>query len=168
MARHTFDRIYIHCSYSKSGNFETINNWHKDRTFPAVLCPIRKKAIYCGYHYLVYNQYTTPSQVKNTMVQSITDGQVIIARPITSRGAHVRGENYKSLGICYIGDTPTPAQWNALVHLTARLVKTYKLSINKVLGHHEYYLNNNEPMIKTCPNFNMESFRGAIQHHLTF
>ena len=88
-------------------------------------------------------------------------------RPIEKIGAHVRGFNLNSLGICYEGgldcqgkakDTRTEAQKQSLKALVGKLLKDYPGS--RVCGHRDLSpdLNGNgeiepEEWIKECPCF---------------
>lgn len=101
----SIDSIIIHCSATKEGrNFtvEDIRRWHKERGFEDI-----------GYHYVIY-----------------LDGSVHQGRAVERIGAHTKGHNAHSIGICYVGgidmngrakDTRTPQQRTALCHLVAQL-----------------------------------------------
>lgn len=122
-------RIIFHCSATEDGKdytVETIRRWH---TSP----PRNWRDI--GYHYVIYR-----------------DGSIHQGRPIDQQGAHTRGENADSVGICYIGgvrdgkatDTMTMYQeiaWLKLVHSLRTVFGP--LSIH---GHNEY-------ANKACPSF---------------
>lgn len=122
-------RIIFHCSATEDGKdytVETIRRWH---TSP----PRNWRDI--GYHYVIYR-----------------DGSIHQGRPIDQQGAHTRGENADSVGICYIGgvrdgkatDTMTMNQeiaWLKLVHSLRTVFGP--LSIH---GHNEY-------ANKACPSF---------------
>jgi N-acetyl-anhydromuramyl-L-alanine amidase AmpD len=77
-----------------------------------------------GYHYVVRR-----------------DGTVETGRPTTQQGAHVRGLNDCSIGICLSGHhdiAPLPEkQRAALLQLLETLCRRYKLLSNAVLGHKE-------------------------------
>jgi hypothetical protein len=156
------DRIYIHCSYSSYGCCDLINDWHKRRNFPVYTCPITEQEMYIGYHFIILNQYASLDKV-DTRFTSITDGLVVPTRPVSIKGAHVKGENYRSIGICYIGYTPTPSQYSSLLNLCASLMIEHGIDLDSILGHYEYYLNLNQSLQKTCPNFSMVSFRDTLK-----
>ena len=91
----------------------------------------------CGYHYVVKR-----------------DGSVERGRAISQPGAHCRGHNAHSIGVCYIGgldekgraaDTRTDAQRSALLQLLAKLTIVYKCRIH---GHRDY-------AAKDCPCFDV-------------
>jgi len=95
-----------------------------------------------GYHYLIDR-----------------DGTVAEGRPIERPGAHVRGHNQDTVGICLFGgyqgsasdefdDHYTPEQDKALRELIEHLKAEYP-SIKKVSGHNEY-------AAKGCPCFNVQ------------
>lgn len=159
-------RVYIHCSASTWGTFKDVDTWHKQRNFPPFKHSEYLRACYIGYHYLILNSFARSSEVGKGSVSSHTDGQVIEARPVSIVGAQVRGDNTKSIGICYIGMTPTPMQAASLLSLCITLIKRYRLSVDDILGHYEYYQRKGEPEKKTCPNFEMSVFREMLKHRL--
>lgn len=131
------DKIIIHCSATPEGEDFTvaqIRDWHKQRGFVDI-----------GYHYVVYR-----------------DGSVHSGRPLSQIGAHCKGQNAHSVGVCYIGgcpprtvkgwqnldkDTRTPAQKNALRQLVADLRKQFPGA--GVYGHYQF-------ANKQCPSFKIE------------
>ena len=71
------DSIIIHCSATKVGQDFTaadIDRWHRERGFNGI-----------GYHYVV-----------------CLDGRLERGRDISLAGAHCKGWNEHSIGICYI------------------------------------------------------------------
>ncbi|MDD2870102.1 N-acetylmuramoyl-L-alanine amidase [Neomegalonema sp.] len=85
------------------------------------------------------------------------DGSILPGRPEREIGAHVRGRNSGSLGICLIGghgsaasdrfsDHYTPAQGAALERLLHEI--SGRAPIARVSGHNEY-------AAKACPGFNV-------------
>lgn len=124
------NRIIWHCSATPEGRHvstSTIKAWHKGRGWSDI-----------GYHYVIE-----------------LDGRVYEGRPIAKQGAHVKGHNKDSIGICYVGgldssgkvakDTRTSAQKATLYTLTAQLLREHPGAT--VHGHNEY---DN----KACPSFN--------------
>lgn len=84
------------------------------------------------------------------------DGQVHSGRPIEKKGAHVRGFNGTSIGICLSGEKDfTEAQFKALREVIQELLSNFGLSILDVMGHRDL------DQGKTCPNFDVhEILRG--------
>ena len=124
----TINEIIIHCSATKEGNkisAATIDRWHKDRGWRCI-----------GYHYVVR-----------------IDGSIEYGRPVQDIGAHVKGRNKHSIGVCYIGgldadmepkDTRTRDQNESLLYL----LKTLKrLHPNATIHGHREFAN------KACPCF---------------
>lgn len=124
----TINEIIIHCSATKEGNkisAATIDRWHKDRGWRCI-----------GYHYVVR-----------------IDGSIEYGRPVQDIGAHVKGRNKHSIGVCYIGgldadmepkDTRTRDQKESLLYL----LKTLKrLHPNATIHGHREFAN------KACPCF---------------
>lgn len=152
------NRIYIHCTASEFGDVPQIDEWHRKRGFEA---QHEGTTYHIGYHYLVLNSHITAASLHKP-VADITDGKVMPGRPLFLVGAHVKGDNTNSIGIAYVGFTPTPAQYNALMFLCRKLMGRFIITIESVLGHHEYYLNSGQLIKKTCPNMDMECFRNAL------
>ena len=72
------DLIIVHCAATPEGKdftTEDIDRWHRQQGFSPI-----------GYHFVVYR-----------------DGSVHTGRPIEQVGAHCRGRNSTSIGVCYIG-----------------------------------------------------------------
>ena len=101
--------IVLHCSATPQGRDVTvadIRRWHLERGFADI-----------GYHFVVR-----------------LDGTVEAGRPVDRIGAHCKGHNRNSIGICYVGgadaslhskDTRTPQQKQALAMLLDRLKSIY-------------------------------------------
>ena len=70
-------QIHIHCSATKTDNISasTIRRWHLQRGWSDI-----------GYHYVIG-----------------LDGKIEAGRPVSKIGAHAKGYNKTSIGICYIG-----------------------------------------------------------------
>ena len=141
------DSIIIHCSATKVGQDFTaadIDRWHRERGFNGI-----------GYHYVV-----------------CLDGRLERGRDISLAGAHCKGWNEHSIGICYIGgldvnghpaDTRTKAQKRVLYQLIMDLQKEY--GILQVLGHRDTSPDLNEDgvieaneYVKVCPCFDVKEF----------
>lgn len=100
--------IVIHCSATKEGkdlDVDDIRQMHLNRGWRDV-----------GYHFII-----------------TLDGKIQKGRDVFDMGAHVRGYNRDSVGICYIGgldkdgdakDTRTPNQKAALSDIVKRLSTT--------------------------------------------
>ena len=123
------DKIILHCSATREGQHitvETIRQWHLKRGWRDI-----------GYHYVIY-----------------IDGSVHEGRPIEQVGAHTKGQNTGSIGICYVGgvekdgktpkDTLNELQETAMVNLIKALREEYwDMTLH---GHNEY-------AAKACPSF---------------
>lgn len=131
------DYLIIHCAdTSEDQNFSVldIDRWHKERGWAGV-----------GYHFVIRR-----------------DGVIEKGRPETIPGAHARGVNHLSLGICLIGgkdangdpsDDFTQAQWDALRSLVDELLVRYPRLRDdsgnaRVIGHRDL-----PGVSKTCPSF---------------
>lgn len=122
-------KIVIHCSDSpddKDFNVDDIRQWHKKRGWNDV-----------GYHFVITRS-----------------GELQLGRDIEIIGAHTRGYNSNSIGICWVGSKLISLEaYSTLVQICLKLLDKYNLSCENILGHSE--LNPH----KTCPNLNMEKFR---------
>lgn len=82
-----------------------------------------------GYHWIIGNGYSGP------------DGLLETGRPGWARGAHAKGFNDISIGVCLVGDftdcEPTGAQQDSLVGLLRRLLEEYGLGAGDILLHRE-------------------------------
>jgi len=125
--------IVIHCSDSPHGRGDdaaTIHRWHQEKGWAG-----------CGYHYVICET-----------------GEVQRGRPHYWTGAHVRGHNEGSLGICLIGvDYFTPAQVKSLLALLRDLHEQYPSAV--IVGHRDL------DSSKTCPNFDV---RDMVEEMLGF
>lgn len=126
------DKIIIHCSATPEGRdikTETIRSWHvKGRGWSDI-----------GYHFVIE-----------------LDGSIRNGRPVERIGAHVKGHNANSIGICYVGgidksnkakDTRTEAQKKSLNELIDSLRAVYKEAT--IHGHNEF-------SAKACPSFDVQ------------
>lgn len=137
--------IIIHCSASSFGNKEIINEWHIERGFREI-----------GYNFVILNG----KEHSNKPYDNNKDGLIEIGRNIDHNdelgyeeiGAHAKGFNANSIGICLIGeDKFTLKQFETLIYFC----KYWKniLPDVEIIGH--YMVN----AYKSCPNFNIEMFK---------
>lgn len=125
--------IVIHCSATPEGRdvkTSTIRHWHvNERGWSDI-----------GYHYVIE-----------------LDGKIVNGRPEDRSGAHVKGHNSDSIGICYVGgvdvnmkskDTRNDLQKESM----QLLLKVLKLKYPKalILGHRDF-------SSKDCPSFDAKS-----------
>ena len=124
----TINSIIIHCTATKPLahiNVNDVRRWHRERGFSDI-----------GYHYLI-----------------LVDGTVETGRPLSAIGAHCKGHNAHSIGICYVGglndkgkpaDTRTPAQCEAMRTLLTSL--KHRFPDATIHGHRNF-------AAKACPCF---------------
>jgi len=122
------DKIIVHCSATPEGrdvSTDEIRQWHLDRGWSDI-----------GYHFVVE-----------------LDGTVCDGRPIEIAGAHARGQNADSIGVCYVGgvdedgepkDTRTEEQKDALIELLTDLKANH--GTPAIFGHRDF-------SNKACPSF---------------
>lgn len=136
------NRVIIHCSDSTWGDADEIRSWHLARGWRDI-----------GYHYVVLNGYRRPSQY-----QLKDDGVVEDGRPVTMMGAHTRGHNRDSIGVCLVGKNGlyTVRQLVNSVILVTHLLYKFGLTRQNIFGH--YHFN----QLKTCPDFVIDDFKGFL------
>lgn len=137
------DKIIVHCSDSKFGNVLLINKWHIGRNFKQI-----------GYHWLILNAY--PFSTKDDPLH-ILDGHISPGRAERIVGAHCRGQNRHSIGICVIGGEFTAAQRKSLRELVLDRLDCYELTVEDVFAHNEF-----DPG-KTCPGKSGDALREFIR-----
>lgn len=120
MKERKIDYIILHCSdtpCNKDFDVNDIDRWHKEKGWNGV-----------GYHYVIK-----------------LDGTIQEGRPESEIGAHCKGYNENSIGICYIGgrdeegnykDTRTTQQKVSMLRLLAYLKSEYPDSL--VYGHDDF------------------------------
>ena len=142
----TINNIIIHCSLSTWGDVEIIDKWHKERGWKGI-----------GYHYVILNGSRTLR-----LYAKDNDGILEEGRPVENIGAHVKGMNSDTIGVCLIGDSDfTKKQFKALDKLLFIFCKEYKLKYNDILGHYE--TSTGSVQGKTCPNFDMNKYRRTLK-----
>ena len=132
------NKIIIHCAatpdYMDIGA-STIRKWHTDPK------PEGRGWNDIGYHYVVRR-----------------NGEIERGRQDSVVGAHARGANSDSIGICWVGINEIDAkQESSLFSLINYLMGKYNVKIENVLGHREAVKTN-----KTCPNLNMDRVRAEL------
>jgi len=135
-------KLIIHCSYTPASmdiGAAEIRTWHtRDNGWSDI-----------GYHYVIRR-----------------NGSLEYGREERIPGAHAKGHNHDSIGICLIGGkgTPpgptnvnnfTPDQWETLADLIQGLRSRYPET--EILGHNEV-----DKRGKTCPNFNVKQWALSI------
>ena len=132
------NKIIVHCSATPEGkefSVETIRKWHLKRGWSDI-----------GYHFVIDLQ-----------------GELHEGRPVERTGAHVKGHNFDSIGVCYIGgveaerspagewiakDTRTEAQKEALEDFLLYMKDLYPQA--KIYGHRDF-------SSKACPSFDAKT-----------
>ncbi|QZT36574.1 N-acetylmuramoyl-L-alanine amidase [Halosquirtibacter xylanolyticus] len=119
-------RIIIHCSDSDNlehDNIQTVRRWHMERGWKDI-----------GYHYFI-----------------CLNGDIKWGRAVETIGAHCRGYNADSIGICLSGKYRfSDAQYASLCLLLRKLMKKFSIKKNRIYPHNHYNKK------KTCPNFNLK------------
>lgn len=115
-------KIIIHCSASPDNmdiGASEIDKWHRERGWSMI-----------GYHSIVRRS-----------------GEIEHGRPFHIQGAHCKGHNEDSIGICLIGERDfTDSQVKSLARHCVKLMRKFEINHNDIYGHYEF---NSK---KTCPN----------------
>ena len=139
--------IIVHCSATAEGKDfkeKDIDQWHRQRGFTCI-----------GYHYVVD-----------------IDGKIEVGRPESQVGAHCKGYNTVSIGVCYVGgvakdgktpkDTRTAAQKDRLRRLLIELKRKYPNAV--ICGHRDMSPDKNHDgkieqweWMKVCPSFDAKT-----------
>ena len=88
--------------------------------------------------------------------------EVLVGRMLDETGAHTRGYNSTSIGVCLVGnfdhEPPPDPQWELAVRLVRGLLVVTGIPAWDVLGHHDFDSH------KSCPgaSFDMRRFRADI------
>lgn len=148
------DLLVVHCSATRPdqdiGALE-ITQWHLRRGFDTI-----------GYHYVIRR-----------------NGEVEAGRPENAIGAHVRGHNTRSIGVCLVGGVDArnkpannfnPAQFATLRQVLDQLQRRYPEA--RILGHRDLSPDLNgdgkitpDEFIKACPSFDVAAWLRASADH---
>lgn len=145
LARNSPQFIMLHHSLTKdsgTASWSAIREWHTGQHPDSP-----HKWIDIGYHFgieLINNSY-----------------EILMGRPMLTPGAHTKGMNRNSIGICFVGNFdkhPVPAgQWEKGLVLARSLMEVFNIPAENIRGHREY-------ANKTCPGklFDLDKFRKEI------
>lgn len=133
------NEIIIHCAAWPNGkplSVDQVDGWHNDNGFqrdPNLMVTHEPHIGHVGYHYFIG-----------------VSGGLHPCRALYETGAHARGHNTRSIGICLSGtDQYTTHQWQTLASLVSSLLRLFPHA--RVIGH-------NEISNKTCPGFNVSAW----------
>lgn len=124
------DKVVIHCADTPADmdiGRDEIDQWHRERGWDGI-----------GYHWVIRR-----------------NGDTERGRPENKQGAHVRGHNENSIGVCLVGGKGgfnfTRAQMKALDRLCDKLAKSYPDA--EFVGHRDLDAS------KRCPSFDVTAWR---------
>ena len=125
-------KLVVHCSDTPDDrdiSAEDIHQWHKEKGWDGI-----------GYHKIIKR-----------------DGTIENGRPDYWPGAHVKGHNHSSLGVCLIArNIITPPQLVSLEKVIDDWLLKYPKA--EVLGHYDLDPN------KTCPNFDVKDWWRVVKN----
>jgi hypothetical protein len=146
------DTVIIHCADTPNGRpffAADIDVWHHKRGFERAYGFITRDypLLAIGYHCVI-----------------TVDGRIEYGRKMDETGAHCKGFNRRSVGICLIGrDAFSAPQWIALKQKVVALQNAYP-NIIRVMGHREFNPH------KTCPGFDVAAWldggMNALEGHI--
>jgi N-acetylmuramoyl-L-alanine amidase len=126
-------KVIFHCASTPDTieskfDRDDVDRWHKDRGWKGI-----------GYHYYITRE-----------------GEVQEGRKENQIGAHTKGQNKDSLGICYEGSHfPSAAQWLAVINLYRTIRTVHGLTHVDWYGHQEF-------ANKSCPGFDPDILRSIL------
>ena len=148
--RRKTDYIVVHCSATPSTSdigVDEIDDWHKQRGWSGI-----------GYHAVIRR-----------------DGEIEFGRHFDEVGAHVKGQNYRSVGVCMVGgvdtqgdaeDNFTEEQYESLVAILVTLERAYPFA--EILGHRDLSpdldgdgIIEEHEWLKDCPCFDVRKWRNS-------
>lgn len=131
--------LVVHCAATGPDldiGVKEIDEWHRARGWSGV-----------GYHYVIRH-----------------DGTIERGRPLEKVGAHVKGHNTYSIGICLVGgadDTGKPeANYTAAQYASLRLILdglVRRFPDSNILGHCDF-----PGVAKACPSFDVNDWLGTL------
>ena len=127
------EKIILHCSATPKGrdvSTETIRKWHVEGNGWSDI----------GYHFVIR-----------------LDGTLEIGRPLERIGAHVKGHNRGSIGVCYIGGTNagTKKPEDTMNHTQEQTFRNLVVSLRASWGDLSLH-GHNEFSSKACPSFDVQ------------
>lgn len=153
------DTLVIHCAATPNGRWTSvldIDHWHAEAGFRRTPSTPEQRDCnpglpHIGYHWVIY-----------------TNGGLATGRHVSEAGAHARGLNASSLGICLIGtDSFSLVQWSQLRQQVEYLCKKFGIPLEPatadtywrgVCGHRDTGAK------KLCPGFSVSDWlAGGMQ-----
>tara|TARA_R110001606_G_scaffold347973_1_gene497428 strand:- start:7486 stop:7965 length:480 start_codon:yes stop_codon:yes gene_type:complete len=140
------NKIIVHCSATSPEmdvDVPTIRRWHVEENGWSDI----------GYHYVI-----TP------------DGMLHDGRPVSKSGAHTRGQNSNSIGICLVGglkrhgDGSTEAEFNFTLKQLITLMQMYDTGFysdgdtEESFGSYPWFGHRDFDNKKACPTFDVSEF----------
>ena len=141
--------IFIH--HSLTGDSSTVS-WNAIRRYHMIDLGWRN----IGYHY----------GIETVASEAIVGEEIFVGRFEGEIGAHTRGYNRNSIGICLVGNFDLEGvskdKWKLLLRLTQNICLRYEIPVKNVLAHREV------ASYKSCPGnlFDIDNFREDLEVRL--
>lgn len=128
------DKIIVHCSATRPSHdidAKEIDRWHKQRGWSGI-----------GYHFFIKR-----------------GGLIEIGRPLEKQGAHTKGQNKNSIGICYAGgvkeERGVDGKWDAEDNRTSEQIASLLtlLRLLKKIFTEATIHSHRDFAAKACPSF---------------
>ena len=128
------DKIIVHCSATRPSHdidAKEIDRWHKQRGWSGI-----------GYHFFIKR-----------------GGLIEIGRPLEKQGAHTKGQNKNSIGICYAGgvkeERGVDGKWDAEDNRTSEQIASLLtlLRLLKKIFPEATIHSHRDFAAKACPSF---------------
>lgn len=143
-------KVVLHCSDSSFGNAALIAKWHLERGWNGI-----------GYHFVILNGWPASGVYNEAFNGHIETGRPLGSDPFIEGkeiGAHVKGENVNSVGVCLIGKSGefTDEQLNAALKAVYMLEQQF----GEIALYQHSELDKGKPY---CAGLNMDKFRNNYQ-----
>ena len=142
------DKIILHCSATEDSgtvSWNAIRRYHMETKGWGAI----------GYHFGV-------ELIGSPTWSSPGTPEILMGRMPNEEGAHCKGQNDRSIGVCIVGnydEKPPPVPiWGRTIVLVRWLMVEFDLAPKNVFGHRDF-------SDKTCPGqcFNLDKFRADLE-----
>lgn len=122
--RQKTEQIVIHYSGLGWGTLHTIKKWHTSQP------PNGNGWEDIGYHFVIEGPYKTYSDYHHARGNMESDGVVKPGRKLSLIGSHCEGINWRTIGICLVGNGSTLTQRQKLKAALLSRLLLHKMGVN--------------------------------------